>query len=194
MLDTKSDKRQSVNDLPQGVFALGDWHKNNTDIAVSVSSAQSTSDVYSVDAGTMAVTRWTESELGGLVAKDLIEPELIRWKSFDGLEISGFQYNPPARFTGKRPVIINIHGGPEGQSRPTFLGRKNYLINELGVAMIYPNIRGSDGYGKTYLQLDNGLKRLDSVKDIGALLDAIANDSAWIRNASWLLAAVTVAT
>ncbi len=177
LYDTKSAKRQSVNELPQGVFALGDWHKSGNELAVTVSSAQSTSDVYSVDASSMAVTRWTESELGGLVAKDLVEPELIRWKSFDGLEISGFQYNPPDKFTGPRPVIINIHGGPEGQSRPTFLGRNNFFINELGVAMIYPNVRGSDGYGKTYLQLDNGLKRLDSVKDIGALLDAIAKDS-----------------
>ncbi len=176
LLDVSNDQRKAVNDLPQGVFALGDWHKNGQEVAVSVSSAQSTSDVYSVDASTLAVTRWTESELGGLVAKDLVEPELVRWKSFDGLEISGFQYNPPARFTGKRPVIINIHGGPEGQSRPTFLGRNNFFINELGVAMIYPNVRGSDGYGKTYLQLDNGLKRLDSVKDIGALLDTIASD------------------
>lgn len=177
VLDTQNDKRQAVNDLPQGVFSLGDWHKSGTELAVSVSSAQSTSDVYSIDAASLAATRWTESELGGLVAKDLVEPELIRWKSFDGLEISGFQYNPPAKFTGKRPVIINIHGGPEGQSRPTFLGRNNYFINELGVAMIYPNVRGSDGYGKTYLQLDNALKRLDSVKDIGALLEAIAQDS-----------------
>ena len=177
LVDTNNDKRQSVNDLPQGVFALGEWHRNGKEFSISVSSAQSTSDVYSVDASTLGVTRWTESELGGLVAKDLIEPELIRWKSFDGQEISGFQYNPPAKFTGKRPVIINIHGGPEGQSRPTFLGRNNYFINELGVAMIYPNVRGSDGYGKSYLQLDNGLKRLDSVKDIGALLDTIANDS-----------------
>lgn len=177
LLDPADDKRVAVNDLPQGVFSLGDWHKNSKELAISVSSAQSTSDVYSVDATTLSVTRWTESELGGLVAKDLIEPELIRWKSFDGQEISGFQYNPPAKFTGKRPVIINIHGGPEGQSRPIFLGRNNFFINELGVAMIYPNVRGSDGYGKTYLQLDNGLKRLDSVKDIGALLDAIANDS-----------------
>ncbi len=144
---------------------------------MTISSAQSTADVYSVEVDTLTVTRWTESELGGLVAKDLVEPELIRWKSFDGLEITGFQYNPPAKFTGKRPVIINIHGGPEGQSRPTFLGRNNYFINELGVAIIYPNVRGSDGYGKTYLQLDNALKRLDSVKDIGALLDTIANDS-----------------
>jgi dipeptidyl aminopeptidase/acylaminoacyl peptidase len=177
LVDTSNDKRQAIHDLPQGVFALGDWHKNGKEIAVSVSSAQSTSDVYSVDVSTMTVARWTESELGGLVAKDLAEPELMRWKSFDGLEISGFLYLPPPKFVGKRPVIINIHGGPEGQSRPTFLGRNNYFINELGAAMIYPNIRGSDGYGKTYLQLDNGLKRLDSVKDIGALLDAIKDDS-----------------
>lgn len=176
LLDTATNKRQIVEGLPQGVFGLGDWHKNGKELALTISSAQSTSDVYSLDASTMTTTRWTESELGGLVAKDLVEPELIRWKSFDGLEITGFQYNPPAKFTGKRPVIINIHGGPEGQSRPTFLGRNNYFINELGVAIIYPNVRGSDGYGKSYLQLDNGLKRLDSVKDIGALLDAIAND------------------
>jgi dipeptidyl aminopeptidase/acylaminoacyl peptidase len=90
------------------------------------------------------------------------------------LEITGFYYRPPARFTGKRPVIINIHGGPEGQSRPSFLGRTNYFLNEQGVAVIYPNVRGSTGYGKTFVKLDNGLKRMDSVKDIAALLDWIA--------------------
>jgi dipeptidyl aminopeptidase/acylaminoacyl peptidase len=71
-------------------------------------------------------------------------------------------------------VIINIHGGPEGQSRPGFLGRTNYYLNELGIAVIYPNVRGSTGYGKTFVKLDNGMKREDSVKDIGALLDWIA--------------------
>ena len=121
-----------------------------------------------------AVTRWTESELGGLVGSELVEPRLIKWKSFDGLEITGFYYKPPARFTGRRPVIINIHGGPEGQFTPGFMGRTNYYLNELGVAVIYPNVRGSSGYGKTFLKLDNGMKREDSVKDIGALLDWIA--------------------
>jgi dipeptidyl aminopeptidase/acylaminoacyl peptidase len=107
-------------------------------------------------------------------AAELAEPRLIRWPSFDGREITGFYYRPPARFTGKRPVIINIHGGPEGQSRPGFLGRSNYFLNELGVAVIYPNVRGSTGYGKSFVKLDNGMKRYDSVKDIGALLDWIA--------------------
>ncbi len=71
-------------------------------------------------------------------------------------------------------MIINIHGGPEGQSQPVFQGRNNYYLNELGVAIIYPNVRGSTGYGKTFVAMDNGMKREDSVKDIGALLDWIA--------------------
>ncbi|MEO7650477.1 MAG: prolyl oligopeptidase family serine peptidase, partial [Bryobacteraceae bacterium] len=91
-----------------------------------------------------------------------------------GRAISGFLYVPSKRFDGPRPVIINIHGGPAAQSRPGFLARDNYYLNELGVALIYPNVRGSTGYGKTYLDLDDGAKREDSVKDIGALLDWIA--------------------
>ncbi len=102
------------------------------------------------------VSRWTESELGGLLADELVEPELIRWKSFDGLEITGFLYPAAKKFEGRRPVIINIHGGPEGQSQPVFQGRNNYYLNELGVAIIYPNVRGSTGYGKTFVAMDNG--------------------------------------
>lgn len=160
--------------MPQGVIGGLRWHNNSRDLGFSVSSARATSDVYSLNAATGAVTRWTESELGGIPAAALAEPRLIRWPSFDGREITGFYYRPPARFTGKRPVIINIHGGPEGQSRPTFLGRSNYFVNELGVAIIYPNVRGSTGYGKTFVKLDNGTRRYDSVRDIGALLDWIA--------------------
>jgi dipeptidyl aminopeptidase/acylaminoacyl peptidase len=70
-------------------------------------------------------------------------------------------------------VIVNIHGGPEAQFRPGFAGRQNYLINELGCAMIFPNVRGSAGYGKTYVKLDNGFRREDSYKDIAALFDWI---------------------
>jgi dipeptidyl aminopeptidase/acylaminoacyl peptidase len=95
----------------------------------------------------------------------------VRWKSFDGRTISGLLFKPPARFTGPRPVVINIHGGPEGQSRPTFLGRNNFLIDQLGVAILFPNVRGSTGFGKTFAKLDNGRLREDSVQDIGALLD-----------------------
>jgi alpha/beta superfamily hydrolase len=87
--------------------------------------------------------------------------------------ISGFLYRPSAKFTGKRPVTIGLHGGPQSQTRPSFAGRVNYYLNELGVAAIYPNVRGSSGYGKTFLKLDDGLLREDAHKDIGALLDWI---------------------
>jgi dipeptidyl aminopeptidase/acylaminoacyl peptidase len=173
-LPTRRVRPVAAAGLPQGVLGGLRWHNNSRDLGFSASSARSTSDVYSLNVATGAVTRWTESELGGLPAAELAEPRLIRWPSFDGREITGFYYRPPARFTGKRPVIINIHGGPEGQSRPGFLGRSNYFLNELGVAVIFPNVRGSTGYGKSFVKLDNGMKRYDSVKDIGALLDWIA--------------------
>jgi dipeptidyl aminopeptidase/acylaminoacyl peptidase len=173
LLDTASRRSRPVS-IPVGTVGALRWHPNSRELGLSIASARSPSDVYSVDAATGTVARWTEGELGGLVASDLAEPELVRWKSFDGLEISGFYYRPPARFSGRRPVIINIHGGPESQTRPGFIGRSNYYLNELGVAIIYPNVRGSSGYGKTFVDLDNGVKREDSVKDIGALLDWIA--------------------
>lgn len=174
VMDTGTREIRAVEGLPQGVIAGGSWHENNRLVAFSISSARSTSDIYTWNAESGEVLRWTESELGGLNPESLVEPQLIRWKSFDGLEISGFYYPAAARFTGKRPVIINIHGGPEGQSRPTFQGRNNFFMNELGVAMIFPNVRGSTGYGKTFVKLDNGILREDSVKDIGALLEWIA--------------------
>jgi dipeptidyl aminopeptidase/acylaminoacyl peptidase len=148
-------------------------HRNNRDLGFSVANSRSPSDVYSLDTKTGKLDRWTHSETGGLNTSALPEPELVRWKSFDGRTISGFLYRPGARFTGRRPVIVNIHGGPEAQFRPGFLGRNNYFLNELGIAMLFPNVRGTSGYGKTFLTLDNGLKREDSYKDIGALLDWI---------------------
>jgi len=174
LLDTRTRRARPVSGVPIGTIGAIRWHDRLPLLAFSVTSARSPSDVYSLDARTGGVTRWTESELGGLVASDLSEPSLIRWRSFDAREITGFYYRPPARFTGKRPVIINIHGGPEGQYVPGFLGRTNYYLNELGVAVIFPNVRGSTGYGKEFVKLDNGMKREDSVRDIGALLDWIA--------------------
>ncbi len=171
LLDTATRKEKPAPKLPAGsVFGI-EWHRNNRDLAFHLASARASSDVYSVDVSTGKVDRWTFSETGGINTEQFSEAELIRWKSFDGKMISGFLYKPPARFTGKRPVIINIHGGPEGQFTPGFLGRNNFYLNELGVAIIFPNVRGSTGYGKTFVQLDNGMKRMDSVRDIETLLD-----------------------
>ena len=146
------------------------------ELAFNLTSSRSPGEVYSFSTATTKMTRWTSGASAGLNALELAEPKLLRWKSFDGLTISGFLYQPDAKkFPGKRPVIINIHGGPEGQARPGFIGRNNYMVNELGIAIIYPNVRGSSGFGKTFLALDNGKLREDSVKDIGALLD-------WLRD------------
>jgi dipeptidyl aminopeptidase/acylaminoacyl peptidase len=160
--------------LGLGTIAGLQWHEKGGELAFSFAFARSPSDVYSLEAATGKVSRWTEGEVGGLNAATFSEAELVRWKSFDGRTISGFLYRPPARFTGPRPVVIDIHGGPEGQAQPGFLARSNYHLNELGVAIVKPNVRGSSGFGKTFLALDNGEKREDSVKDIGALLDWIA--------------------
>jgi dipeptidyl aminopeptidase/acylaminoacyl peptidase len=173
IMDTATREYRPVNGLPVGVMGGGTWHKDSRHVAFTITSASIAGDVFVLDADTGAIARWTESELGGVVASELAEAQLIRWKSFDDREITGFLFRPAVRFTGKRPVIINIHGGPESQARPIFQGRNNYLLNELGAAMIYPNVRGSEGYGKTLLTLDNGELREDSVKDIGALLDWI---------------------
>ena len=173
VLDTASRKERSVPELPKGVIFGIKWHKNSRDLGFGVNSARSSSDVYSLDIQTGKVDRWTFSETGGLNTSNFSEPELIHWKSWDGRSISGFMYRPPAKFTGRRPVIIDIHGGPEGQFRPDFLGRLNYYINELGVTVIFPNVRGSTGYGKTFLSLDDGFQREGSYKDINTLLDWI---------------------
>jgi dipeptidyl aminopeptidase/acylaminoacyl peptidase len=174
LLDTRTRRELAVPQLPTGLVAGILFHPNGRDLALTYVGARTPGDVYSIDVTTGDITRWTESELGGLRSADLQEPGLVTWKSFDGLEISGFLTLPPAKFTGKRPVIIDIHGGPEGQARPLYQGRGNYFINELGVALLEPNVRGSTGYGKTFVRLDNGFRREDSYKDIGALLDWIA--------------------
>jgi len=175
LLDTRTRKEKPVPSLPKGIISGVTWHKNNRDLGFNLASARSSSDVYSLDVQTGKVDRWTFSETGGLNTDTFPEPELIHWKSWDGRMISGFLYRPPARFTGKRPVMINIHGGPEGQFRPSFPGRWDYYMNELGVAMVAPNVRGSTGYGKTFLALDNGLLREGSYQDINSLLDWIQN-------------------
>ncbi|MFN5493652.1 MAG: S9 family peptidase [Bacteroidota bacterium] len=174
LLDTSTDTYGPVNEIPEGIIGGIKWHNNNKDIAITHSHARSTADVYLFSVLDRKLERWTESELGGLNPASLSPAELIRWKSFDGQEISGFYYKPSEKFQGKRPVMIIIHGGPEGQSFPGFQGRNNYYLNELGIALIYPNVRGSTGYGKSFVKMDNGYLRENSVKDIGALLDWIA--------------------
>jgi dipeptidyl aminopeptidase/acylaminoacyl peptidase len=173
VMDTATGKELPVPKLPVGVVGGLIWHHDNHDLAFSITSASLPGDCFSLDIDSGKLDRWTISE-SAVKTDGFREPELIRWKSFDGKMISGFLYAPPAKFTGKRPVLIQIHGGPEGQSRPNFLGRANYYLNVLGIALVVPNVRGSTGYGKSFVKLDNGFLREDSYKDINSLFDWIA--------------------
>ncbi|GAA0488239.1 S9 family peptidase [Parasphingorhabdus litoris] len=175
--DMQSGAARTVSDLPAGVignFKFAPWGE----LGFTLNTNQGGSDSYSITPETLAITRWTKSETGGLDAANNVAPELVEITSFDGEKMSGFLYRPdPKRHRGKRPLIINIHGGPEGQATPRFLGRNNYLINELGIAIFYPNVRGSTGFGKRFAALDNGpFRREDSVKDIGAFLSHLRKD------------------
>ena len=173
LMDLRSKKELPVPALPKGIVSGIEWHENGEDLAFNMSGAGSPTDVFSLNVKSGKVDRWTFSETGGLNTANFSEPELVTWTSFDGKKISGFLYKPPAKFTGKRPVMVNVHGGPEGQSRPGFLGRNNYYLNELGIAIVFPNTRGSTGYGKSFLKADNGFKREDAYRDLETLLDWI---------------------
>lgn len=160
--------------LPQGVLTGLKFSPDGSRLAVGISNATSASDVWSWGVDDGSLTRWTQSELGGLDPAQLSEPELIHFRSFDGRQIPAFVYRPRTVAKGVRtPVIMDIHGGPESQSRPSWNYGAQYFADVLGATVILPNVRGSDGYGKAYLNLDNAEKREDSVKDIGALIDWI---------------------
>ena len=175
LLDLAGGKALHSPELPPGVAGALHFRPGSHELAFGMSWARAPFDVYSYDADSGRLERWTASETGGLDAGRFAAPTLVHFPSFDRRTIPAFVYRPAAdRFPGRRPVYINIHGGPEGQARPSFLGANNYMVEELGVAVVYPNVRGSTGYGKTYLTLDDADKREDSVKDIGALLDWIA--------------------
>jgi dipeptidyl aminopeptidase/acylaminoacyl peptidase len=146
-------------------------------LAYATNSARTPNEIRVVELEGPAAGRdalWLAADTAGMDTSGFTPIETISWKSFDGRTITGLIQRPPKKFTGKRPVLIEIHGGPEAQARMGFNGRYNYLVNELGIAFIEPNVRGSTGYGKSFQKLDDGKLREDSVKDIGALLDWIA--------------------
>jgi len=175
LFDTASLKELPAPKLPAGSVGTSEFDPRRAEVALSLNSAQGPSQLYTLDADSGRVAQWTRAYAPpGVDMAGFGSQQIVRWTSFDGRRISGLLNRPPARFSGKRPVVIDIHGGPEGQATAGFMGRDNYLIEELGVAVIQPNVRGSSGFGKTFLTLDDGMKREDSVKDIGALLDWIA--------------------
>jgi len=178
LLDTETNSYTPIPGLPVGQIQALDFHPGNAILGLGFDTPRTPGDVFALDLATLELERWTQSEVGGLETSYFPEPELITYKTFDKVggefrKIPAFVYQPEVAMT-ELPVLISIHGGPEGQHRPGFSSLYAYLANELGIAVISPNVRGSDGYGKSYLGLDNGYKREESVKDIGALLDYIA--------------------
>ena len=181
LLDTESREYRMIESIPTGLAFDLRFSPDDRRLAMTLNTPQTPSDTFVLELGNEpldygSLVRWTKSEVGGLDTSQFRVPELIRYPTFDRVgerprTIPAWVYKPAGR--GPFPVIISIHGGPEGQARPSFSATYQMWIDKLGVAVVRPNVRGSRGYGKTYLGLDNGLKREDSVKDIGALLDWI---------------------
>ena len=175
LFDAQSLKELGAPAVPVGSIGGMGFHRTTHHLAYAMNTTRGPSQIFVLDPATGRSAQWTRAHTpSGVDSSTYADQRVVRWKSFDGLQISGLHTRPPARFTGKRPVIVSIHGGPESQATMGFQGRWNYFVQELGIAVIEPNVRGSSGYGKTFLTLDNGFKREDSVKDIGALLDWIA--------------------
>jgi dipeptidyl aminopeptidase/acylaminoacyl peptidase len=160
--------------LSLGVVSGLEFSPDGQHLGFTFAPPNAPADAWSLRLRDGELTRWTYSETGGLNPASFITPTRINYKSFDGREIPAWYFKPKSASPEKpAAVLVAIHGGPESQYRPSFSPTEQYYLNELGLAVIHPNVRGSDGYGKTYLKLDNAERREDSVKDIGALLDWI---------------------
>jgi dipeptidyl aminopeptidase/acylaminoacyl peptidase len=181
LLDPASREYRRVDNMPVGYVGGLEFSPDGSRLALTINTASSPSDTFVLDLGRGVLDygkleRWTFSEVGGLDTTTFREPELIEFPTFDEVDgaprqIPAWLYKPAG--DGPFPVVVSIHGGPEGQARPYFSSTYQLWLEKLGVAILVPNVRGSAGYGKTYVKLDNGFKREDSVRDIGALLDWI---------------------
>ncbi|HKC60246.1 MAG TPA: prolyl oligopeptidase family serine peptidase [Myxococcales bacterium] len=174
LLDLRSGRAGPI-DLPRGIVSTLRFPDRRADLLfVGAQTARSPNDVWAYSLKERKLTRWTRSEAGPVDAASFVEPELVKYRAADGIVIPAFLWKPP-RADGKVPVVILWHGGPEGQSRPTFQPIWQFYAQELGIAVLAPNVRGSTGYGKPYLAMDNGVKREQALGDIGATLDFIAS-------------------
>ena len=182
LLDMFSREFAPVSVIPTGLVGDMAFSPDGSRLGLTLNTSKTPSDSYVLELGETALdygefVRWTYSEVGGLNTDNFIEPELVHYPTFDSAKegpkkIPAWVYKPAGQ--GPHPVIIAIHGGPESQARPSFSSTYQMWLQKLNAVVIRPNVRGSSGYGKHYLSLDNGFKREDSVKDIGALLDWIA--------------------
>jgi len=175
LFDRASGAERPVPAAPPGSVGEVRFHRGTGELAVVASSPQGPSQIHVLDPANGRLQAWTKPITPpGLDLSQVPDQQIVRWQSFDGRTISGVLSLPPARFAGKRPVLMLMHGGPEAQSKVGWNGRLNHLLLERGVAILEPNVRGSSGYGKTFLDLDNGKLREDSVRDMAAGIDWVA--------------------
>ena len=177
MLNLSTNKAVELPEIPIGQVYGISFSPDSKRFSLVINSSTSPSDVYILDMDTIEIERWTSSEVGGLNTDTFVTPELIHYPTFDKVDgqqrmIPAFLYLPK-NSKGPYPVVIDIHGGPESQELPYFSSTLQLWLNELGVAVLSPNVRGSSGYGKSYVKMDNGYLRENSVKDIGELLEWI---------------------
>jgi len=172
VIDLTTMKVRPTPVMPKGLISQLHWRPNSREVGFTFGTVKAQGDVYSVDVSVGTLTRWTFSE-ASFNPDVLPAPEVVEWKSFDGTTISGILYKPAVKFSGPRPVMVQIHGGPDARERVRWQGRSNYFLNEMGIALLWPNVRGSIGFGRKFTQMDDGKGRDGAVKDIGALLDWI---------------------
>ena len=173
--DAKTRTHRAAPGVPtDGVIGRIRFARKKPLLALSWSSPTTPGDAYVYDVKKEALARWTTSDTAGLDPAALSSPSLESVASFDGLEVPVW-LTPPAKgtVTGKAPVVIHLHGGPEGQWRPRFQPLEQFLAAR-GYAVVQPNVRGSIGYGRDFATADDVLRREDAVRDVGAVLDWIA--------------------
>ena len=181
LMDPVTFYYRKVPSLPLGIIGGLRFHPSGRSLAMTVTTPRMPEDVYVLDLTSLSLVQWTKNRCDGLDSSAFVMPELIHYPTFDSVFgaprlIPCLAYKPIHR---KRPcpVLISIHGGPESQYWPSFRPETQFYIDEFGIAVVAPNVRGSGGYGKSWLSLDDGYKRENAVADIGCLLDWIARQS-----------------
>ncbi|HYU97386.1 MAG TPA: prolyl oligopeptidase family serine peptidase, partial [Pyrinomonadaceae bacterium] len=159
--------------LPSEIVGGLDFSDDGRQLAMAVSGASSPADIWVLDISSKQFTQLTQSPHAGVDLSKLVRPELVRYKAHDGLELSGWLYRPKG-MTAAGPIVLSFHGGPEGQERPGFNSMYQALVAR-GIAVFAPNVRGSSGFGKKFVNLDNGALRENGVKDIKASVDYLVS-------------------